>query len=123
MGVEPQDAGQPEDRTAKAKTSGGGVAGWGCLAVIVVFVVFGVALCSGGGDKGPDKYDTQVTCKELVRQQLKNPSTADFSDGQQSAAGASGTVVAENALGGKVTYSYACTLKGGIVELVDLTAR
>lgn len=74
----------------------------------------------GSGDEGPDEYDTQATCKELVRGVLKNPSTADFMDEEQDAAGASGTVVAENALGGKVTSSYRCVLDGSsIVRLVQ----
>ena len=90
-------------------------------------VVFLLSQCLGGsndsGSEGPDKYDTQATCKDLVRKSLKNPSTADFSDEQQDTSTANGTVVAENALGGKVTFSYSCTQSGGIVELQSLAAR
>ena len=62
-------------------------------------------------------------CKELVRDGLKNPSTADFSDEQQSVTTASGTVVAENALGGKVTRTYRCVASGDTVTLVNLMER
>lgn len=88
--------------------------GVGIFAVLALMV----SRC-GSGDEGPDEYDTQATCKELVRGVLKNPSTADFMDEEQDAAGASGTVVAENALGGKVTSSYRCVLDGSIVRLVQ----
>ena len=105
--------------------------GWELRALLVVGALAGamflLSQCLGGsngnGSGGPDKYDTQATCKELVRKSMKNPSTADFSDEQQDTSTASGTVVAENALGGKVTFAYSCTQSGGTVELQSLTPR
>ena len=88
--------------------------GVGIFAVLALMV----SRC-GSDDQGPDEFDTQATCKELVRGTLKNPSTADFMDEEQDASGAAGTVVAENSLGGKVTSSYRCTLEGDIVRLVQ----
>lgn len=85
---------------------------------IFAVLAFMVSRC-GSGDEGPDEFDTQATCKELVRGMLKNPSTADFMDEAQDAGGASGTVVAENTLGGKVTSTYRCVLDGDIVRLVE----
>ncbi len=65
----------------------------------------------------------QATCKDLVGDQLKNPSTAQFSDEIQTTMSAGGTVVAENALGGKVTYAYSCTRSGETVTLISLNPR
>jgi hypothetical protein len=107
----------------RAKSGSSKGVGVGALLIIAVPVVIGVAMCGGGESKsnGPDKYDVQVTCKEIVRKQLKNPSTADFDGEQQSAVSASGMVVAENALGGKVTYNYRCSVSGDTVTLDSLT--
>jgi hypothetical protein len=48
---------------------------------------------------------------------MKNPSTADFSDEAQTTSSARGVVVAENALGGKVTMNYRCSVSGDTVTL------
>lgn len=116
----PEPAGEAEAERSKPDPQPVGrvwtFVGVGIFAVLALMV----SRCGGGDeDRGPDEYDTQATCKELVRGVLKNPSTADFMDEAQDAAGASGTVVAENALGGKVTSSYRCTLEDGVVRLVQ----
>lgn len=115
---EPSDD-APEAKPAPDKEPVGRV--WTFVGVgIFIALALMVSRCGGGDeDRGPDEYDTQATCKELVRGVLKNPSTADFMNEQQNATGASGTVVAENSLGGKVTSTYRCTLSGGIVRLVE----
>jgi hypothetical protein len=91
----------------------------GIAAVVaVVAVIFGATRC---GSSGPDEYDVQATCKDIVRKQMKNPSTARFSGEAQTMTSASGTVVAENVLGGKVTHAYRCTVQGEKVVLKNLT--
>jgi hypothetical protein len=93
------------------------------LLGVVAFVWLAATKCGGPSTSGPDEYNVQAMCKELVRDRLKNPSTADFSDEQQSVTTASGTVVAENALGGKVTHTYRCVASGDTVTLVNLMER
>ncbi|HHX47562.1 MAG TPA: DUF2510 domain-containing protein [Brevibacterium sp.] len=103
----------------------------GCLGLVALIVgasAFLAVVDSCGGDKRPSPeqkaYGVQETCKDLVRKSLKNPSTAKFSDGQQGSTFASGVVVAENALGGKVTMDYRCTADANdMVRLIKLDAR
>lgn len=110
---------------APAKSGNIGCLGWVIIAVGLLLV--GALLNSCGGDESDSElseYNIQSTCKSLVEDQLKNPSTADFMDESQTLASASGTVVAENALGGKVTFSYSCTATdAGLVTLESLSER
>ncbi|MGB4837066.1 MAG: hypothetical protein WBP28_13445 [Nostocoides sp.] len=59
----------------------------------------------------------QRECQRVVRERLKNPTTAEFSDVRQTFAAASGTVVSENSLGGKVTVTYRCVVRDGVTQL------
>lgn len=103
----------------------------GCLYIVGIIVLLGIAVgfTSCGGDSGDgdetNEYAVQSTCKDVVKKQLKNPSTADFDGESQGPTFAAGTVAAQNALGGLVTYSYRCTLDadGETVRLASLTAR
>ena len=123
-----EDAGPAEAANThggEKKTSGG----VGCLAwvagAVLLSVAFGLKGCgsSDSGSDETDKYAVQVTCQDIVEDQLKNPSTADFSQKQQTSVSASGLVTAENALGGKVTYAYRCSASGDTVKLESLTQR
>lgn len=97
----------------------------------ILLVIMTLAQCGGDdtaddADQGPkesDKYLVQITCEDIIKDQLKNPSTADFSDQEQSLSSASGTVVAENSFGGKVTYTYRCSASGDQVRLESLLQR
>lgn len=97
----------------------------GALIVVGLIAAVIAACCFGGfgDDDEPNEYNVQGTCKDIVRKQLKNPSTADFSDEQQTDTLASGLVAADNALGGTVTYSYRCSRSGDTVKLESLTER
>lgn len=98
---------------------------WGFAAVFVLVLIGGLAKANegGNGSNGGDAVENQLICKELVRQSLKNPSTAKFSNTKESSWEASGTVVAENSLGGKQTAEYRCEVSGGSVRLVSFEPR
>ncbi|HQZ19010.1 MAG TPA: DUF2510 domain-containing protein [Vicinamibacteria bacterium] len=101
---------------------------WGGLAGVLVFIA-AVQGCGGDDDSdgGSDinPFAVQNTCEDLVKNNLKNPSSAEFSEQDQGATFASGLVAGTNALGGTVTYSYRCTLDadGKTVRLAPLTPR
>lgn len=118
---DPPDSAPPSE---PAKSS----SGVGCLAWVLLPVALILVFAFNGcdeetGSDGPDKYDVQVTCQGIVKNQLKNPGTAEFSEKQQTAVSASGSVTSENSLGGKVTYTYRCSAAAGTVKLESLTAR
>ena len=89
----------------------------GVLPIVLVLVA--AAGCSS--KREPDEFDVQVTCQDIVRKQMRNPTTVEFSDKTQTKLSAEGLVVAENALGGKVTYRYRCTVSSDTVRLEKLT--
>jgi hypothetical protein len=64
-------------------------------ALVVLVVMFSFKGCGGPGDS-TDKYAVQGTCQDIVKKQLKNPTTADFSSKAQGDTYASGMVTAEN---------------------------
>lgn len=88
----------------------------GSAVVVLIF-----ASCSGAfsGSSGadddtyhPDEYGAQNICEEAVKDRLRAPSTAKFSDVQATGAGGSWTVTglveAENGFGGTVGNRYTC---------------
>lgn len=103
----------------------------GCLYIVGVIVMISIAVgfnsCGGDddGDNETNPYAVQGTCQDIVKARLKNPSTADFNDGAQGSSFAAGSVTAQNALGGVVTYAYRCTLDtdGSTVRLQSFTER
>jgi hypothetical protein len=103
----------------QAPMSTGGKVGMGCAAaVVLVFVLLlggCVALMNGAGDKEPDGVDARVNCQTLVKEKLKAPSTAKFSNETETGSGkswtASGTVESQNSFGGMVANSYSCTIR------------
>ena len=92
-------------------------------ALIVVGTVGALFQSCSGPDHSVDQYNVQATCKDIVRNQMKNPSTADFSEESQTSSSASGLVVVENNIGGKVTYNYRCSASGETVTLDAITQR
>jgi len=100
--------------------SGTGKAVLGCggfIALVMVLIIGGctVSMFNGGDKKSePTEYDARYYCQEFVKEKLKAPSTAKFSNQTASGAGASwrssGTVEAQNTFGGMVATPYSCTL-------------
>lgn len=70
------------------------------------------AALTGCGDDAPDEDLANVSCESIVRDKLRDPSSAEFSD--QSATGSgnnwesTGTVRARNGFGGMNVMSYTC---------------
>lgn len=81
--------------------------------VVVLGIGWAVNSCttSGGTDVSP-RVQARITCHDGVENLLKNPSTATYSNeslsGTDTRLTLTGTVVAENALGGKVTSAFTC---------------
>ena len=95
--------------------------------IVVLGIGWAVNSCttSGEADISP-QVQARTTCHDGVKNLLKNPTTAQFSDESLSGPDAkltlSGTVVAENALGGKVTSSFTCDYYDSVAH-VRLTSR
>lgn len=103
---------KPMSLTGKAVLGCGGL-----VALIMVLIIGGctVSMFTGGDKKNePTEYDARYYCQEFVKDKLKAPSTAKFSDQTASGSGASwsssGTVEAQNTFGGMVASRYSCTL-------------
>jgi len=94
-------------------------------------LLVGLALAlTGCGNHEPDDYDAYAACQNWVEQQLRAPSTADFSghgDSQivETANGydIKGYVDAENGFGAKIRTDWSCSvaLVGDNWELLDLS--
>ena len=98
------------------------------LLVVSVVIFSIVKACSpSSSDSGPSQSTALTTCRQGVKQLLKNPSTASFSGesfrGSGSTITVSGSVAADNAVGGKVTYTYSCDFNDGVAHVRPLTAR
>lgn len=84
----------------------------GLLAALVI-----VAMVVGGGGSDDDSADgAEVACEDFVKDRLKSPGTAEFSetfttsqaDGSWEVEGA---VDSENAFGGTMRNTYTCTVR------------
>jgi hypothetical protein len=97
--------------------------GIGCLTVVVLIVagIIGLIIAGAAHSSSPegraedDRASAQITCEELVKKNVKAPSTASFSD--ESTDGTdpitvTGNVDAENSFGAKVRASFTCTATG-----------
>lgn len=99
--------------------------GWVAAAAVAFILV--LALINGGGskdsnsDKGQDPNSYRPTaiqlCENAVRDQLKAPSTADFSVSTASLSSnkwiVTGSVDAENSFGATLRKDFQCTVFGG----------
>jgi len=97
----------------------------GLLAIPVVLVggCFAAGALAGGGSDRADtaqdlSYSARSTCETAVEQQLKDPSSAEYSEvdiqvtdasGPDFAYSVTGTVRAENSFGGMAVHSFVCT--------------
>jgi len=91
-------------------------------------LLIGLALAGCGSHK-PDDYDAYKACENWVGEQLKAPSTADFSghgDSQivetENGYDIKGYVDAENGFGAQIRTNWSCNvaLSGDNWELLDL---
>lgn len=97
---------------------------WKILAGAAVALVI-VACCSGAfsnDDDGPSTGAALAACKNAVKGQIKNPSTADFAtlDTTITDTSISGEVTAQNDFGAEKTLRYRCTISGETVTNVTV---
>jgi hypothetical protein len=140
------DQGQARERDRASRTQANPASGYDqCMsktgdaidrhpwrATIVVLLILGIGWSikscsdSSSADVSPQTY-ALMTCHDGVKNLLKNPTTAQFSDESFSGPDVKltliGTVVAENALGGKVTYRYSCDYVDDVAHVRPLTPR
>lgn len=80
---------------------------------------------SPGDTQVKEKSAVRVECQEQVKERLKSPSTADFSDVEVSADGdlytVSGVVDAENSFGAKTRSSWTCTARNDGSTVTDVS--
>jgi len=115
--------------TAPAKTGGFGC--FGCLGIAcgLVLLIFVIAMISSaiGGSSGDSPSDSDglaiVTCERLVKDNLKSPLSAKFSDESVSGGMVTGSVDAENSFGASIRNDFSCSVEGDTVHLVSLNAR
>lgn len=106
--------------------SGGGC--WGVLLLPVALIALVAVSCTPRSDvKTNGDGAALVACRRGVKDQLKNPSTAKFSDESFARSGSTttvtGQVMADNALGGKITYAYSCDYSGTTARVRPLQER
>jgi hypothetical protein len=107
----------PEDTPAQQKAPNGtplsraqSVKLWVGVVAAVALVV--ACLAKGFSDGGNPEVDARIACQDWVKEQLKAPATADFSDIEISVDGDVYTVVgavdAENSFGAKIRNHWTC---------------
>lgn len=91
----------------------------GCLVVLALLGLGGYGLAQCGGDDEPSESLMQIQaedqCKDWVKEKLKAPATADFSDERVSGSAGdytiAGAVDSENSFGAKIRSTWVCTIK------------
>lgn len=82
---------------------------------VVLLVGMIIACGSAPTPKEGDKYGAMVVCQDFVKDQLKAPATAEFSDEEATLLAGTwtvnGNVDAENSFGANLRQSYACVVK------------
>lgn len=91
---------------------------------VILLAAMLIACGSGSKPKNGDKYEAIVWCEDYVKDRLKAPSTADFSDETVASQGrtwtVNGSVDAENSFGAKLRNSFACVVKYNGKDNYDL---
>lgn len=117
---------------ASPPKKGGIGCGLGCLIVVGVIVVLGIIVgvtsAFSGSNNTPDPADDDdlaiVACQDVVKQNLKSPSTASFPEVPTISGNTiAGEVDAENSFGAKIRADFQCTRKGDKVYLDFLNNR
>ncbi len=106
-------AAKKDDKTAQG-------CGLGCLGIIVVFaILWGLSSIGGGdgggGNDGGGEFGARDVCEQFVKDRLKSPATADFSDTDATSNGSeawtvTGAVDSENGFGALIRNTYVCTV-------------
>lgn len=91
--------------------------GCGCLALVAAVVAIWVVGSLGGDDEddGGGEYGARDVCEQFVKDRLKSPSSADFSDTQTTGSGdhwtVTGSVDSENSFGAMIRNTYVCEVE------------
>lgn len=104
----------------------------GCLALVAIAAgACGLIASYGERHTRPTGTEAEVMCESYVKDQLKSPGSAKFSEENATEAGAGGTWVvsgavdSQNSFGGLVRIQFTCTVKprpdGNTWDLVSLT--
>lgn len=107
--MDPASPGPAEPQPNKA-------AQYGCIAVLVLLAVIGgcTVLLGRDGDE-PTAAGARSICQRFVKDRLKSPASADFSDVTASQSGGdwtvTGTVDSDNLFGAKVRNTFTCTVR------------
>jgi len=108
---------KPIQPDAKKPEQPSGVAGFSCLAIVVLsIVVIAISAIGGGGEDDPDgggEFEAVAQCEGFVDKRLKAPATADYHlTATEQASGwlVTGTVDSENSFGAKVRSNVRCVI-------------
>lgn len=120
----PADRSPRDEKPEPAKEESKGSSPWMILAFAVAAIVV-FACCNGvfsGDDDEPSSGSALTSCRNMVKAQIKNPSTADFAvlDTTITDTSISGEVTAENDFGAEKTLRYHCTISGDTVTDVTV---
>lgn len=89
---------------------------WGVVAAILLVPLVGCSTSDGPEKDEGDEYSAQYICEEFVKDRLKSPATADFSDEDRSRSGprtwvVSGSVDSENGFGAMIRNTFTCKVR------------
>lgn len=114
----PSDDGAEAGSEDSAGKIGNGCA-LGCGGLIAAFILlFVLTSCLGGGDDEDDpevqRYAAISACEDWVKDKLKAPATAKFSNSRASGTGpwtVTGDVDAQNSFGAMIRTSWTCSIR------------
>ena len=109
------DLGEQEAEAKPPVKSTGCMLRLGLAAVLIaLFVAWGMGQSRDSDDSEAQQMGAQIACEEMVRDRLKSPSTADFSDVSTSGFGpyiVRGSVDSQNSFGATIRSSFSCNLE------------
>lgn len=84
---------------------------FGGVAIVLVLAIS--AAFNGGSSSSDNTVEAQIACESRVKDALKSPSTADFSDDVTGSGPytVTGTVDSENSFGAMLRSEFQCTVK------------
>lgn len=100
--------------------------GFGCLGVVLFAILVFAWSAIQGGDDRPGTGAAEVACENLVRDQLKSPSTAKFSNVEATGTGpwtVTGAVDSQNSFGATVRTTWTCRVQSTGGDRFEGTVR
>lgn len=92
------------------------------VIIVLLFVIIAAVVSAFSGDddgdsSGSNEIGAEVMCEEFVKERLKSPASAEFSDTRSISTGTpdeyevTGSVDSENGFGAMLRSSYECTIR------------